>query len=363
MTCSMKVRAGALGAAAAAVLLAGCNKKDEAPVAPEAPKPAAEAAAETPVMPEVKPVVKHDPAEVAVTVNETKMTWGDLDARADAFLKEQTGGNPDAIPADRMEEARDYFRRRVVQISVFKALMQGEAKRRSLELTDADRAEGLKKVEEAVKPRGMTVEDFFAKAPMGAEAARKEFDEGLLIDKLIKMEVVDGIKIDEAAVLKQVEELAAARVERRKLIEDLRKQALDGGDFAKLAEAHSDCPSGKQAGGSLGSFGRGQMVKAFEDAAFAQEIGKVGDIVETQFGYHVIKVTAKNPAVEKTDKEEAKPETVEASHILVKVDPPKTREQIEEGLKSSSYREGITAFFNKLKEGATIKTPFEDMTF
>lgn len=69
----------------------------------------------------------------------------------------------------------------------------------------------------------------------------------------------------------------------------LRSEILGGADFAALASQHSTCPSGKS-GGSLGVFGRGQMVKEFEEAAFTQEVGKVGACVGTQFGYHLILV-------------------------------------------------------------------------
>ncbi len=63
-----------------------------------------------------------------------------------------------------------------------------------------------------------------------------------------------------------------------------------GDDFAKLAKLFSQCPSGK-AGGDLGYFGKGQMVKPFEDACFKAKAGDVLGPVKTQFGWHVIKVT------------------------------------------------------------------------
>ena len=71
----------------------------------------------------------------------------------------------------------------------------------------------------------------------------------------------------------------------------LRERILAGEKFADVAAA-SDCPS-KANGGSLGEFGRGQMVPEFEVAAFTQEIGKVGEPVKTKFGWHIILVEAR----------------------------------------------------------------------
>ncbi|MEG3619138.1 peptidylprolyl isomerase [Magnetovibrio sp. PR-2] len=69
------------------------------------------------------------------------------------------------------------------------------------------------------------------------------------------------------------------------------KADIDGGaDFADLAKEHSDCPSGND-GGSLGTFGKGQMVKEFEDSAFSMDVGETSDVVETDFGYHLIQRT------------------------------------------------------------------------
>jgi peptidyl-prolyl cis-trans isomerase SurA len=76
--------------------------------------------------------------------------------------------------------------------------------------------------------------------------------------------------------------------EARKKIEEIAKLLEDGGDFAALAQEHSDCPSGKRKGGDLGTFGRGRMAPPFEEAAFALGENEVSDIVETDFGFHII---------------------------------------------------------------------------
>ncbi len=88
--------------------------------------------------------------------------------------------------------------------------------------------------------------------------------------------------------------------------ESVKKDALDrinaikvrldaGEEFSELARTMSEGPSNVN-GGDLGAFGRGQMVKPFEDAVFAMNVGEVSDVVETQFGYHLIRLTAKNAA-------------------------------------------------------------------
>ena len=80
-------------------------------------------------------------------------------------------------------------------------------------------------------------------------------------------------------------------VESKEQCESLKKEIEGGGDFAKLAKQHSQCPSGKQ-GGDLGEFGPGQMVPEFDKVCFSGEVGKVHS-VKTQFGWHVVQVTTR----------------------------------------------------------------------
>jgi peptidyl-prolyl cis-trans isomerase C len=79
-------------------------------------------------------------------------------------------------------------------------------------------------------------------------------------------------------------------VDKEYLAEDILKKLKEGNSFESLAKAFSGCPSSSE-GGDLGEFGRGQMVEAFETAAFALQPGEVSSPVRTQFGYHIIKRT------------------------------------------------------------------------
>ena len=87
--------------------------------------------------------------------------------------------------------------------------------------------------------------------------------------------------------------LARARhilVEKEDECQRLKDEITAGADFADLARSHSQCPSGRQ-GGDLGEFGRGQMVKAFDEVVFSAPIGEVQGPVQTEFGFHLLEVT------------------------------------------------------------------------
>ena len=112
----------------------------------------------------------------------------------------------------------------------------------------------------------------------------------------------------------------------RQKAEDILKRARSGEDFDKLAKENSDEPGAKQSGGDLGWFGRGRMVKPFEDAAFALKDNEISDIVESQFGYHIIQVlghrqgkSEANPMAEGDAAKGGQPEEqIHARHILIK---------------------------------------------
>lgn len=150
------------------------------------------------------------------------------------------------------------------------------------------------------------------------DEVKTQITRGLAIRELINQEIMNKITIsdDESKAFydanpqffKQPEQVKASHIlikveadatdaqkaEARKKIDEVRQKVKSGGDFAELAKEYSEGPSNVR-GGDLGYFSRGQMVKPFEDAAFALQIDEVSDVVETRFGYHLIKVYDKKP--------------------------------------------------------------------
>ena len=138
----------------------------------------------------------------------------------------------------------------------------------------------------------------------------------------------------------QAEEVQASHI----LVEDeaTAKEVLEkvnaGEDFAELAKEYSTDGTAEN-GGDLGFFGTGEMVEPFEKAAFALEIGQVSDIVETEYGFHIIKVT---------DKQEAK-EAVYEDH----------KEEIKEILIEEEMNANYSTWLEELKESYEIENTFE----
>ncbi|MGM7700150.1 peptidylprolyl isomerase [Pseudalkalibacillus sp. Hm43] len=108
----------------------------------------------------------------------------------------------------------------------------------------------------------------------------------------------EGIEASEEEMKKmyeeqyKVEEVEARHilVKDEKTAKEVKQKLEDGGDFAKLAKEYSTDPGSKEKGGELGTFGRGQMVPEFEQAAFTLEPGKISEPVKSQHGFHIIEV-------------------------------------------------------------------------
>jgi peptidyl-prolyl cis-trans isomerase C len=360
---------------ATSLILAGCGKNNEkqTPAADGKTAPAAETSKAPQAETAAKPA---NPDDVIASVNDVKFLQKDMDEIVNAMLKQYEG----RIPTNQIEMAKQQFGSRAAYSFIMKRVLLDQAKKLNITTDAADYAAQTNKMAEMLKAQNKTIEDFFKESPLGEKRAREEFNEGILIDKLITKEVIDKITVTDDDVKAKLAELEKANkdietanasigAEKDKAlakIKDIKARLDKGEDFAKLAQEQSDCPS-KAKGGDLGSFQRGQMVKPFEDAAFSQEIGKVGDIVETQFGYHLIKVTAKTPAVEAKGDTPAQPEKVSASHILVKVpqkqeaQPVPTADQVKEQLKHTKSQQAVRDYVEGLRKAAKITTTLKDL--
>jgi|WetSurMetagenome_2_1015567.scaffolds.fasta_scaffold27258_1 peptidyl-prolyl cis-trans isomerase C len=121
----------------------------------------------------------------------------------------------------------------------------------------------------------------------------------------------------------------------KKDMEAILQRLKAGEDFVSVAKEVSQDPSTKEKGGDLGFFTKGQMVKSFEDAAFALGPGELSDIVETEFGFHIIKVT---------EKKEAKTVSLDEA-----------KEGIRSGLKSAKVNSDVNKYIAELRSKAKIE--------
>ncbi len=110
-----------------------------------------------------------------------------------------------------------------------------------------------------------------------------------------KFEQPEMVHARHILILAKEGDAKADKDRKREKLNQIKKELKNGADFVELAKRFSEGPS-KDQGGDLGFFARGQMVKPFEAAAFSMMPGDVSDIVETEFGYHLIKLEEKRPA-------------------------------------------------------------------
>ncbi len=183
----------------------------------------------------------------------------------------------------------------------------------------------------------------------------KQIKQQQLQERIINVEIKNKIMTTEAEILEYYNEnkekylrpemvklglimrsINASTETQKTILEEMikiRNEVMNGADFQKLAKENSDCPSAEK-GGNLGFFGKGRMVKPFEVAAFKLNIGEISEIVKTDFGYHIIKLNAKN------DNE------IDVSHILKKIELTQNDVDIEINL--------MTEIESKLSNGANF---------
>lgn len=290
-------------ALAALVAVSACRKAPDAQsgAAQTAATPAGSGQPGQPPAPP-KPVPQQLP-DVLARVNGEEVKKADFDRMVKTI--ESRAGQP--IPPER----RDEILRGALDQLITYTLLSQESRNRGVkvETAEIDAKMGQLKsqfpsqeaFDKALKDRGMT-----------AESLRKDAQVDLSVTKLMDAEVAtvagpsdgdakdfydknpDKFKEDEQVrashILIRVDEKAdaAAKAKARSEIDAVMKKVKAGGDFAKLAQEHSQDGSAAQ-GGDLNYFARGAMVEPFNKVAFELKPGQVSEVVQTQFGYHIIK--------------------------------------------------------------------------
>jgi len=315
------------------------------------PKPAE---APTPVM---TPADANANKEVAVTVNGINITEGEIDVKIKPVLEKVAG----RMDPNSVEMYKKRVRPQALESMIMEQLLNDQVTKAGITVTDED---VNKMISEMTQQRGMSIEDF----KRMLQAQGQSFEqfaqqmkprvgyEKLLEKQMGAIEVNDAdalafynenkddfnnpdVEVRASHILVKIspaatpEEKAAAKEKAEALL----KRVKAGEDFATLAKENSDDPGSKVKGGDLDFFGKGMMVKEFEEAAFKLEPNHVSDLVETQFGYHIIKVTdRKEPGLTPFDKVKA---------------------EIIEDLKDTKKQKLAQEYIGKLKADAKIVYP------
>ncbi len=255
-------------------------------------------------------------------VNGTGIAQDEFDRDWNAYLRNKEGG---ASESERTPEQITAMKKEVLDALIGRELLWQEAKKKNVSVDPKRIADEIDRSKKALG----TPEEFSKRlAESGfTEASFKDYlTKVFTIQQFIENDIAKTVAISDKDIhefyvahpeamrtpeqvharhiLVKVDQNADSSTKEaaKKKIEGILKEARSGADFAELAKKYSDCPS-KQQGGDLGSFQRGQMVKAFEDVAFAQTPGTLSDVVETQFGYHIIKVEEHKQASTAPEKE------------------------------------------------------------
>lgn len=288
----------------------------EPTVPPEAPaEPPAEAEVVKPTAPAEAEV--QDLNAVAVTVNGVGITEGQVEA----LLKPQLEKLAAKLPPAFIQQYKKRLRQETMDRLVVEELLNEEVKKARIAVAEEEVTDQLKQM---ASQQNLSLEDLKALI----KASGKSFDEvkqriqrGLGYQELLERQWAGKINVTlkdansyyskNQKQFETPEQVRASHIliksntsdpntdpnqaKAKAKAEGLHKQIEAGADFAELAKANSDCRSAAQ-GGDLGLFGRGQMVPAFEKAAFAMDVNEVSYIVETQYGFHIIKLTDRKDA-------------------------------------------------------------------
>lgn len=249
------------------------------------------------------------------------------DAGSDTLSAEQFQGQVQNVMR-RMPQAQgnlDRLRVQMVQQFINRHALLAEAKERGISVSDEQIDQRIEQIKGQF-PDEQTFQQFLQQQGMTVEEMRAQLSESMLIQNFVdqvrgEVEEPSEAEIEEYRT-EQAEEVSAQHIlfqvgsdQDSTAVKDTAQAVLDsaqaGEDFAELAQRHSDGPSASQ-GGSLGYFSRDEMVPAFSEVAFAlSDSGDVADeVVKTQYGYHVIRLTGRRTA-EPVDSSEAKQKMVQ----------------------------------------------------
>jgi peptidyl-prolyl cis-trans isomerase C len=244
-------------------------------------------------------------------VNGETITKGDFEKAVHSI--EQRAGGP--VPTDQ----RDRIYRGILdQLVGYKLLVQ-ETKTRKVAVPDADLDARIGQIRQQF-PNEDAFKQLLEQQHLTLDQLKDDAREDMAVAKMINDEIAGKVtvkpedvqafytqnpqhfqqpeKVHASHILIQVpkDADAATKAQARAKIDDLLKQARGGADFAELAKKNSQDPGSAPNGGDLGFFEQGQMVGPFNDAAFAQKPDTISDVIETQFGFHIIKVIEKQTA-------------------------------------------------------------------
>ncbi len=223
------------------------------------------------------------------------------------------------VPPDQLSKLKPMLRQQAVAALVNQELLLEEADKEGLTPSKEEVDAEIDKII-AQFPSREKFDAQLAQAGVTTDDLRSDLNRNLKIRMLIDKQIPEGGEVTDQEVetfytenteqFEQPEQVEASHIlikfgpedteeqkaEKREKLAEIKKQIDEGADFSELATANSDDVGSAAQGGDLGYFGRGRMIPAFEEVAFTLGTGEVSDIVETTFGYHLIKVTGHRDA-------------------------------------------------------------------